>query len=148
MPTTDRAVSAVRAALDAAGHKLSELLVFRLNHDAEHLVVRYNPLSSDTWDLEEDHHTGYTKTLHHAGWTSAVDLGALVFIPEVPAPATAPQRFIAAWRIAIDDVDNAQQAADEARGRQLDPGITESMWTVTDAVGRTRTVHCFDPDLS
>ncbi|MCX4826740.1 hypothetical protein OG883_44670 [Streptomyces sp. NBC_01142] len=151
MPTTaqaDPAVSAVRAALDAAGHELSELRVFRPDHGAEHLVVQYNPLSSDTWELEEDQNAAYSKTLRRAGWESAVDLGTLVFIPDVPAPATAPRTFVATWRIAIDDVADVQQAADEARGRQLDPGITESLWTVTDAVGRTRTVHCTDPDLT
>ncbi|MEU4077669.1 hypothetical protein [Streptomyces venezuelae] len=151
MPTTaqaDPAVSAVRAALDAAGHELSELLVFRPDLGVEHLVVRYNPLSSDTWDLEEEQNTAYAKTLRRAGWESAVDLGALVFIPDVPAPSTAPKTYVASWRIAVDDVDDAQQAADEARARQLDPGVTESLWTVTDAVGRTRTIHCSDPDLS
>ncbi|MGN4161602.1 hypothetical protein ACRWOO_18355 [Streptomyces sp. NEAU-PBA10] len=151
MPMTaqaDPAVSAVRAALDAAGHELSELLVFRPDLGATHLVVRYNPLSSDTWDLEEEQNAAFAKTLRRAGWESAVDLGALVFIPDVPAPSTAPRTFLAAWRIAIDDVDDAQQAADEARGRQVDLGITESLWTVTDAVGRSRAVHCSDPDLS
>lgn len=95
MPTTaqaDPAVSAVRAALDAAGHELSELLVFRPDRDADHLVVRFNPLSSDTWDLEEEQTTAYAKTLRRAGWESAVDLSALVFIPYVPAPTTAPRR--------------------------------------------------------
>jgi hypothetical protein len=151
MPTTtqaDPAVSAVRAALDAAGHELSELRVFRPDLGAEHLVVRYNPLSSDTWELEEDQNAAYSKTLRRAGWESAVDLGTLVFIPDVPAPATAPRTFVAAWRIAIDNVDDPQQAAEEARGRQLNSDVTESLWTVTDAVGRTRSVDCSDPDLS
>lgn len=151
MPTTsqaDPAVSAVRAALDAAGHELSELLVIRPDLGAEHLVIRYNPLSSDTWDLEEDQNTAYAETLRRAGWESAVDLGALVFIPDVPAPTTAPKTYVASWRIVVDGVDDAQQAAEEARARQLDPGVTESLWTVTDAVGRTRTIHCSDPDLS
>lgn len=151
MPTTaqaDPAISAVRAALDAAGHKLSELLVLRPDRGAEHLVVRYNPLSSDTWDLEEEQSTAYAETLRRAGWESAVDLGALVFIPHVPVPTTAPKTYVASWRIAIGNVDDAQQAADEARERQLDPGVTESLWTVTDAVGRSRTIHCSDPDLS
>ncbi|MER8118956.1 hypothetical protein [Streptomyces sp. NPDC094031] len=151
MPTTaqaDPAVSAVRAALDAAGHELSELLVFRPDRDADHLVVRFNPLSSDTWDLEEEQTTAYAKTLRRAGWESAVDLSALVFIPYVPAPTTAPRTYTASWSIAVDNVDDAQQAAEEARERQLDPGATESLWTVTDAVGRTRTVTCSDPDRS
>ncbi|MBQ0888589.1 hypothetical protein KBZ94_27330 [Streptomyces sp. RM72] len=144
----DPAISAVRAALDAAGHELSELLVFRPDRDAEHLVVRFNPLSSDTWDLEEEQSTAYAKTLRRAGWENAVDLGALVFLPDVPAPTTAPKTYVASWRIAVDGIDDAQQAAEEARARQLDPGVTESLWTVTDAVGRTRTIHCSDPDLS
>ncbi|MEW1760557.1 hypothetical protein AB0393_29095 [Streptomyces cyaneofuscatus] len=151
MPTpsqADPAVSAVRAALDSAGHELAEILVARPDRQADHLIVRYNPLSSDTWDLEEEQNTALAKTLRRAGWESAVDLGVLVFLPDVPAPATAPGTFVATWRIAIDDVTDVQQAADEARGRQLDPGITESSWTVTDAVGRARTVHCTDPDLA
>jgi CTP:molybdopterin cytidylyltransferase MocA len=151
MPTTsqaDPAVSAVRAALDAAGHELSEITVARPDHGAGHLIVRYNPLSSDTWDLEEEYNAGLAKTLRRAGWERAADLGALVFLPDVPPATSAPTAFVATWRIAIDNVPDAQQAADEARGRQLDPDITESLWTVTDAVGRTRTVHCFDPDPS
>ncbi|MFG2210990.1 hypothetical protein [Streptomyces sp. NPDC048638] len=144
----DPAVSAIRAALDSAGHGLAEVLVTRPDHGADHIVVRYNPLSSDTWDLEEERNAALTKTLRHAGWESAVDLGTLVFIPEVPLPTTAPATFVATWRIAIDDVHDAQEAADEARGRQLDTGITESIWQVTDAVGRTRSIHCSDPDLS
>ncbi|WP_329020745.1 hypothetical protein [Streptomyces sp. NBC_01601] len=150
MPTTqaDPAVSAVRAALDAAGHDLSELLVIRPTFAADHLVVRYNPLNSDTWDLEEEQNTAFAATLHRAGWENAVDLGTLVFVPDIPPPSAAPRTFVAAWRISIGDVDDAQQAAAEARARQLDEGSTESLWTVTDAVGRTRTVHCLDPDAS
>ncbi|MFD7621895.1 hypothetical protein [Streptomyces sp. NPDC059802] len=151
MPTpsqADPAVSAVRAALDSAGHELAEILIARPEPAADHIIVRYNPLSSDTWDLEEEQNTMFAKTLRRAGWESALDLGALVLLPDVPSPTTAPEAFVATWRIEIDDVNDAQQAAEEARGRQLNTDVTESLWTVTDAVGRTRTVLCTDPDLA
>ncbi|GGU40788.1 hypothetical protein [Streptomyces violascens] len=144
----DPAISAVRAALDNAGHELAEVLVSRPDDKADHIVVRYNPLSSDTWDLEEEQNTALAETLRRAGWEGALDLGALVFLPGVPSPTATPTTFVATWRTEIDNVDDAQQAAEEARGRQLDPEITESLWDVTDAVGRTRTVHCIDPDRS
>jgi hypothetical protein len=68
--------------------------------------------------------------------------------PRCPFGGDRETTFVATWPIAIDDVPDAQQAAEEARGRQLDTNVTESLWTVTDAVGRTRTVHCSDPDLA
>lgn len=151
MPTNsqaDPAVSAIRTALDSAGHELGELRVFRPDPGADHIVVRFNPFSSDTWHLEEERSTAFAETLRRAGWVNALDLNALVLIPDVPPETTAPGAYIATWRIAIDDVADADEAAGEARGRQLDPGITESIWTVTDAVGRTRTIHAHDPDLS
>ncbi|MFE1189948.1 hypothetical protein [[Kitasatospora] papulosa] len=135
---SDAALSAVRTALADAGH---ELLVLSFGTDPRHIVVRYNP-DDDSWDQEEDHCAAYAQTLQRAGWGRALDLESLVLIPDVPGAAE-PGQYTAAWQIAVDGTDPASAAA-EARERQLDPGVTEALWTLTHHLGRTSAVTTFD----
>ncbi|WP_372412791.1 hypothetical protein [Streptomyces luteireticuli] len=109
--------------------------------------MTFNPYGPDAWDQEEEQHAAYTATLRKAGWCNTLDLGRLVLVPGVPTTSShAP--FTATWSIAIDDASSPQQAAEHARERQIDTGITEALWEVRDAVGRTHTVFTADPDLA
>ncbi|MFI1765315.1 hypothetical protein ACH41H_25095 [Streptomyces sp. NPDC020800] len=145
---TDPAVAAVRTALADPSHDLGEVIVGRPGDTARFLIVRFNPVDGEDFDAEGEMHAAYTIALRAAGWRDALDLGDLVLVPEVPLADTEPGTFIASWAITIDRATDVQDAADQARERQLDLGVTEAVWTVTDSVGRTATVHTQDPDLS
>ncbi|MEO3976965.1 hypothetical protein [Streptomyces sp. CAU 1734] len=132
--SSDAALAAVRTALADAGHDLGELLVLSIGTGPRHVVVKYNP-DGDSWDREEEHCAAYAQTLQRGGWGQALDLESLVLIPDVPDSA-APGQYTATWQIAVDGTDPAGAAA-EARERQLDPGVTEALWTMTDHLGRT-----------
>lgn len=140
----------MRIALEQAGHDLAEVLVERVAPEGQshYIVVRYNPLNSDDFAHEETTTTSYTGTLQTAGWQAALDLGSLVLIPGIPPQDTAPDSFIATWSIAVECAVDGQGAADQARERQLDAAVTEALWEVTDAAGRTTQVLTQDPDLS
>ncbi|WP_274036282.1 hypothetical protein [Streptomyces sp. MMBL 11-1] len=150
-PTSaDPAVTALRIALEQAGHDLAEVLFQRveLENQSHYVVVRYNPLDAEKFKREEEMSTSYSETLQQAGWQAALDLGSLVLVPNIPPRDTAPDSYIASWSISIDCAINDQGAADQARERQLDTGITEALWDVTDAAGRSTQVLTQDPDLS
>ncbi|MFE6273940.1 hypothetical protein ACFVQ9_34705 [Streptomyces goshikiensis] len=145
---TDPAIAAVCTALADARHDLGEVIVARPGDTARFLIVRFNPVDSEDFDAEGEMHAAYTVALRAAGWRDALDLGELVLVPEVPLADTGPGTFTAAWAITIGHATDVQDAADQARERQLDLGVTEAVWTVADSVGRTATVHTQDPDLS
>ncbi|MFJ1662581.1 hypothetical protein [Streptomyces anthocyanicus] len=148
--SADPAITALRIALERAGHDLAEMLVERveLENQSDYIVVRYNPLDAEDFKREEEMSTSYSATLQEAGWQAALDLGSLVLVPNIPPRDTGPDTYIASWSIAIDCAVNNQGAADQARERQLDLGITEALWDVTDAAGRSTQVLTQDPDLS
>ncbi|WP_217231372.1 hypothetical protein [Streptomyces anulatus] len=139
--SSDAALLAVRTALADAGHNVGELLVLSLGTDPRHIVVRYNP-DGDLWELEEDRCTAYAETLKRAGWGQVLDLESFVLIPAVP-DAMEPGQYAATWQIAVEGTHPADAAA-EARGRQLDAGVTEALWTMTDHLGRTSAITTYD----
>ncbi|MET8605551.1 MULTISPECIES: hypothetical protein [Streptomyces] len=150
-PTSaDPAITALRIALEQAGHDLAEVLVKRVEMEDQphHVVVRYNPLDAEDFKQEEEMSSSYCETLQQAGWQRALDLGSLVLVPNIPPRDTAPDSYIASWSIAVDCAVDHQGAADQARERQIDTGITEALWEVTDAAGRSTQVLTQDPDLS
>ncbi|MFI1189660.1 hypothetical protein [Streptomyces californicus] len=151
IPTlADPAITALRIALEQAGHDLAEVLVERVElvDQLHYVIVRYNPFDAENFKREEEMSTSYRDSLHQAGWQGALDLGSLVLVPNIPPRDTAPDSYIASWSIAIDGAVNNQGAADQARERQLDTGITEALWDVTDAAGRSTQILTQDPDLS
>ncbi|MGW1976464.1 hypothetical protein [Streptomyces sp. NPDC001889] len=135
--------TAVERALAAGGHDVGELLVRRPAADADHLVVCFNPYSSDNWSEEEAHHAAYAATLRNAGWAGALDLGRLVLVPSVPVTETGGS-YTVTWQTTVTDAPGVDEAAAQAREQQLDPEITEAYWTVTDPLGRAHTVATFD----
>lgn len=137
----DAAVEAIRAALADAGYDPGEVLVLSVGTDPRHVIVRYNP-DGDSWAQEEEHCAGYALTLRRAGWGRALDLESLVLIPDVPHAAE-PGQYTATWQIDVDGDDPAGAAA-EARDRQLDSGVTEALWTLTDHLGRAAAVTTSD----
>lgn len=140
-PPNDAAVEAIRTALADGGHDPGDFLVLSLGAGPRHVIVRYNP-DGDSWAQEPEHCAAYALTLRHAGWGRALDLESLVLIPDVPLGAE-PGQYIATWQIDADG-DDAAGAAAEARERQLDPGVTEALWTLTDHAGRTTAVTTSD----
>ncbi|GLF98052.1 hypothetical protein [Streptomyces yaizuensis] len=146
----DPAITAIRITLELAGHDLTEILLSRVaqEHGSPYLTVRYNPDDSEDFRRKEKVTAAYARALQDAGWHGALDMGALVLIPGVPPQDTAADSFVAAWSIGVEYAIEAQGAADQARERQLDAGITEALWEVTDAAGRIKQVLTQDPDLS
>lgn len=141
-PSEDAAVEAIRTALADGGHDPGELLVLSFGAGPRHVIVRFNP-DSDSWAQEEEHCAAYALALQRAGWGRALDLESHVLIPDVPLAAE-PGQYTATWQIDVDGDDPAGAAAAEARERQLDPGVTKALWTLTDHVGRTAAVTTSD----
>ncbi len=146
MPENDLALTAIRTALHDAGHNQAEIQVARRHQGAEEVLVEFNPMSSANWESGPEQHAVYAKALEEAGWT-AIDLGNVVLLPGIPFGAV-PETFTSTWSMPSIDARTGDEAVKEAREVQIDPSITESLWRVTDHVGRHALVHCMDPDLS
>ncbi|WP_370132554.1 hypothetical protein [Streptacidiphilus sp. EB103A] len=140
----DRPLEAIRAALGAGGHDLGAILVNRLTADSVHVLVAFDPDGAQSWNREVQHRA-YTETLTAAGWRP-LNLELLVLLTPVPLDADSGT-FTATWAIEVAGEDS-EAVAEQARERQLDPAVTDSTWTVTDHLGRPRTVYVQDPDLS
>lgn len=132
--TLDLAHAAVREAL-ATAHDLSQLRIHRITDPETYITVTHRPDLTGERD-QDDQHSAYAATLQEAGWEQAVNLGALVSIPSVPPAGTAPGTHTATWSATVDDVPDPVDAAFEARAMQHDSGLTEAVWTITDATGR------------
>jgi len=136
----DLAVTAIRDALEAALHDLTEILVIRV--DPQHVSLSYNP-DGDDWRAEREMVCAYTATLRAAGW-HPLDLGVMVLVT-APADA-APGSYTATWTIDIEGADSVQAAAEDARKYQIDPGVSESGWIITNHLGQAETVNVRDRD--
>lgn len=140
----DHAIAAVRAAL-ATAHDLRRVSVRRTANPDTYITVTHRPDPAANHNLAEQH-AAYTTTLHEAGWYQALSLGPLVLIPGIPPSDTAPDTYTAAWVTTLDGLTDPVDAAYEARGQQHDFGLSESVFTVTDATGRPHVIIT-DDDL-